>query len=312
MKTSILLTSYFLLLTFHSHALTREEIIERFRASPVVQVEGLVQVIPDCSAEMRRKYQLLVAGRAAGACRALYASEMKKPQRFAEPGIVIHIGDSTNRITNVVVRVQERGDGTRYTRIGLPAPGHSDQRALAVAIAQAYFLSVHGKTVDGDQAWRALMSSDPELRVAEACGKLADWSQRGVYAEGMDDEDYLKLSRKVLMPGRLTKHELSNFASRLCLYPLLYDAPFAGKYTSIDFETAVKLRKKDLTVRFAAFVKAKQVLIFGAGRGEDLQAAAEAYSEFLTELGRDEKTDGELLALLDTANGKLLCAAACD
>jgi len=310
MRTSILLASCFLLLTFRSHALTRAEIIDRFRAVPVVKVDGLVQVVADCPADMRREYQLPVAGMVADICRSLYSAEMSKPKRFAEPGIVVHVGNVRTNMTNVVSRACARDDGWKYTRIYLPAPGYADQRALTLATARAYFLSVHGEEVDDKKALHALMSSSPELRAAESCGRLVDWSGRGIYVDGMDDEDYLKLSRKVLLPGRLTKHELNEFASRLYLYPLAYDAPFAGKYMSVDFETAVRLREKDPAIRLVALIKSKQILIFGAGRGEELQAAADAYAEFLTELAREEKTDGELLALLETANGKLrVCTA---
>jgi len=306
-KISLLFT--FSLLFFASSALTREEIIERFRATPVVKVEGLVQVLPNCSAEIRREYQQRIAGNAGDLCRSLYKADGLSPKRFSEPGIVVVMGDSTNAVTNVVSRIVERADGLKSTRILLPSPAHADQHAYVLAVARAYFLAVHGKEVDDKTAWHALMSSSPELRAAETCERLADWSQCGKYVEDLDDEDYLKLSRKVLLPGRLTKHELTNFVSRLFLYPIAYDAPFCGKYTSLDFETAVRLRKKDLTIRFAAFIKSKQVLLFGAGRGEELRAAAEAYSEFLTELGRDEKSDGELLALLATAEDRLRGAA---
>jgi len=293
------------LFAFTSHALTRAEVIERFRAVPVVKLEGLVKVITDCPADMRREYQLPVAGYAADVCRSLYSAEMLKPRSFAEPGIVIGIGDVRTNVTNVVSRVHTRRNGTSYTQIYLPAPGHADRRALTLATARAYFLAVHGQTVDDAHAWHALMASNPELRAAESCGRLADWSERGVYADGMDDEDYLKLARKVMLPGRLTAYELNAFASRLYLYPLSYDVPFCGRYHSLDFETAVRLRKRDPCIRFTAFVKARQVLIFGSGRGEGLQTAADAYAEFLTELGRDEKTDGELLALLANAENAL-------
>jgi len=305
MKTSLLLAFSLFLFALPSHALTRAELIDRFRAVPVVKLEGLVQVRAECPADMRREYQLPVAGFVADVCRSLYSAEMAKPRRFAEPGIVVYVGDVRTNMTNVVARIHERADGSKYTRLYLPAPGYADRRALTLASAKAYFLAVHGKTVDDRQAWQALMSSSPELRAAEECGRVADWSQRGVYADGMGDEDYLKLSRKVALPGRLTRHELDGFASRLYLYPLSYDAPFCGSHTSLDFASAVRLRKRDPSIRFAAFVKSKQVLIFGAGRGEGLQEAAEAYSRFLLELGRDEKTDGELLALLATADGKL-------
>jgi len=304
-KISTLFTFSFLLFTLHCHALTRAEIVERFRATPVVNTEGLVRVMADCPADMRREYQLNVAGYVADTCKSLYAAEAAKPRRFAEPGIVVHVGDVRTNVTNVVSRVRERANGTKYTRIYLPAPGFADRRALALAVARAYFLALHDEEIDDEKARHALMSSDPALRAADTCERLADWSERGVYEDGMDDEDYLKLSRKVLLPGRLTRHERDQFASRLFLYPLAYDAPFCGKFTSLDFKSAIPLCREDPSVRFAALVKSRQVLIFGAGRGEAMQDAAQAYSEFLTELARAEKTNGELLALLATAEAKL-------
>ena len=36
-------------------ALTRAELIERFKAPPLTKVSGLVQVVADCPAEMRRE-----------------------------------------------------------------------------------------------------------------------------------------------------------------------------------------------------------------------------------------------------------------
>ena len=59
-------------------ALTRAEIIDRFKAAPVTQLDGLVQVYGDCPADMRRDFQLPVASFASGICRKLYAAENKK------------------------------------------------------------------------------------------------------------------------------------------------------------------------------------------------------------------------------------------
>lgn len=303
MRTSILFT--FSLLLFTSPALTREEIVDRFTATPVVMVDGLVEVAGTCSAETRREYQLSVAGYAAEICRSLYAGDCETPRRFLRPGIVIHLGDTVTNVTNVVSRVHTRADGTPYTKIYLPSPGFSDRSALTLAVAQAHYLAVKGERLDAAEAWHRLLASNPELRAAETCRRLGDWSQRGIYAEGMDDEQYLTLARKVLLPGRLTEYERTTFASRLYLYPPCYDAPFCGRYTSIDLRTAVALRKKDPRIRFAAYVKARQVLIFGAGRGPGLQAAADAYANFLNELGRDKLEDGELLGLLATAEERL-------
>jgi len=286
-------------------ALTRAEIIERFTAAPVVMVDGLIEVAGTCSPEIRREFQLPVAGYAAEVSRSLYASACEKPMRFAQPGIVIHLGEITTNVTNVVSRVQTRKDGTSYTKIYLPAPGYADRAALTRAVARAHFLAVKGERLTDEQAWHRLIACNPELRADETCRRIHDWSERGIYADGMDDEQYLTLARKVLLPGRLTEYERTTFASRLYLYPPCYDAPFCGRYTSLDFPTAIKLRKRDPRIRLAAYIKARQVLIFGAGRGPGLQEAANAYAAFLNELGRDELEDGELLGLLATAEERL-------
>jgi len=286
-------------------ALTRAEIVERFRATPVVNTEGLIQVVADCPADMRREFQLPIAGFASDICKSLYAAETKKPERFEKPGLVILLGDMRTNVTNVVSRTCRRDDGTMYTKILLPAPGYADRQALTLAVVRAYFLAVRGEEIDEAKARHALIATRPDLRAAETCARLADWSTRGVYQDGLSDEDYLTLAGKVLLPGRLTEPERLRFASRLFLYPLAYDTPFCGQYTSLDFRTAIPLCRKDPTIRFAALVKSRQVIIYGSGHGAALQDAAEAYSKFLTELARAEKTDGELLALLVTAEAKL-------
>jgi len=109
----------------------------------------------------------------------------------------------------------------------------------------------------------------------------------------------------VLLPGQVSPLELRIFAARLFLQPMSYDVPFCGTYHDLDFGTAIRLRGRDPSIRFAAYVKSKQVLIFGAGRGEALSDVAQAYSEFLMKLAGKESTDGELLAMLADAEGKL-------
>ena len=287
-------------------ALTRAEIIDRFRAVPMTMCEGLVQVIGDCPADMRREYQSSVAGFAADVCRTLYsARQQMKPPHFTEPGIFIHIGDIRTNVTNVVSRVYRRSSGGRYTRIYLPAPGFADTKALRVSIARAFFLAVLKKEVSDTAAYAALIDANPELRVAEERTELADWRERGTYAEGKDDENYLLLQRKILKPGVAEVDDILTFASRLRLYPIAYGTPFCGKYDSCTFAEAILLAKKDPSVRLAAFVKSRQIPVFGGGRGPELAAAADAYSTFLLELARFKKTETELAALLTAADNKL-------
>ncbi len=286
-------------------ALTRAEIIDRFRATPITVCDGLVQVIGDCPADMRREYQTSVAGFAADVCRTLSSVRQAKPPRFAEPGIFIHVGDIRTNVTNVVTRTYRRADGERYTRIYLPAPGFSDTNALRLGIVRAYFLAVEKREIGEAAARAALIDANPDLRVAEDRAELADWRERGVYADGRDDEDYLLLQRKILKPGVAATDDVITFASRLRLYPLNYAQPFCGKYESCTFAEAILLAKKDPSVRFAAFVKSRQIPVFGGGRGPELAATADAYAAFLLELARFEKTETELAALLAEADKKL-------
>ncbi len=57
-------------------------------------------------------------------------------------------------------------------------------------------------------------------------------------------------------------------------------------------------------MRFAAYDKAPEVVLFGGGRGEPLALAADAYSKFLFALARGEE-EKQLLDLLDDADMKL-------
>ena len=88
-------------------ALTRAEIIERFRTPPVTQLDGLVQVFADCPADMRREYQSPVASFVSDVCETLYRTYMIKPQRFNEPGIVVHIGGMETSCQQVDNHVDE-------------------------------------------------------------------------------------------------------------------------------------------------------------------------------------------------------------
>ena len=85
--------------------LTREEIIARFRAPPTTRVSGLVQVIADCPADMRREYQGPIARFAADICNDLYRHRRVQPVLFKEPGLIIHIGDVRTNEAAVAVKL---------------------------------------------------------------------------------------------------------------------------------------------------------------------------------------------------------------
>jgi hypothetical protein len=286
-------------------ALTRAEIIERFRAPVVTQVDGLVRVTAACSADMRRDYQLPVAGFVSGVCRTLYAAQMRRSVKFTQPGIVVAIGDVRTNVTNVVARAQTRADGSRFMRILVPAPGFADRRALRIAAAQGFFLAVDGRTVDEATALQALRDADPALRAADDRRDLARWRTGGGYTEGRADEAYLALQRKILSPGRAPAEDVAVFASRLFLYPPYYALPFAGTSDGCTFAEAIRLAARDPIVRYMALRKVTEIALYGGGRGEALSAAADAYIAFLRALAAGRSTPEELTALLAAADEKL-------
>jgi hypothetical protein len=286
-------------------ALTRAELIERFRAPVVTKVDGLVRVYANCPADMRRDYQLPVAGFVADVCRALAPARRKNMRKFAEPGIVVYIGDERTNRTDVIVREGVRDDGSRVTRIYLPAPGFADREKLRLAAGRAFFRAVTGETFDEPAVRRALRDTDPLLRAADDRRDLVRWREEGVYTEGRGDEDYLKLQRKVLTPGRAAPEDVAVFASRLYLYPPYFCLPFAGVHDRCTFDEAIALAHRDAIVRYAALRKMMELSLFGGGRGERMTAAVDAYVAFLRALALGQATDAELTALLADADGKL-------
>ena len=284
-------------------ALTRAEIIERFRAAPVTKVEGLVQVVADCPADMRKEFQTPVAGFVADICRTLYRAEKIKETKFDMPGIVVYLGDVRTNVTDVVVRTKTRDDGTVFTRLYLPAPGFADIAKLRRESTKAFYLAVKGERLDDATADQALRAADPELRAAEEYALLAKWLAGEPVAA--DDEQLLKLSRSVLRPGIARPEDVTRFASRLFIYPEAYSSPFCGRYYSCSLREAISLAKQDARIRFLAYAKSPQIVAYGGGRGEKLSDAALAYSEFLRELAAYRKTEAELTALLDDADTKL-------
>ena len=286
-------------------ALTRAEIIDRFKAAPVTQLDGLVQVYGDCPADMRREYQLPVASFASDVCRKLYAAENRKQLKFADPGIIIRIGDVRTNLADVVVRPATRDGGEKFTRIYLPSPSGADIGKFRREVARAFFRAVDGLDLDDASVTKKLRESDPVTRVEDIQSEVAAWRERGEYAAGKTDEDYLKLLRGVHLPGVATKADVTTFASRLFLYPELYAAPFCGKYVVCSFREAVLLAKEDPLVRFAAYQKIQSLMLFGQGHGDKMNEAVAAYAKFLAELARYKLSVEELVKLLDDADAKL-------
>lgn len=280
-------------------ALSRAEVIERFRAPQIVQVDGLVQVRADCGPDMRREFQLPIAGFAADVCRRLYAAENLREKHFAEPGIVIVIGDMVTNITNVVTRSETRDDGSLWTRILVPAPGYADREALTLSITKGYYRAVHSRDLSTDAALERFRATFPELKAEDDYRKLQEWyaGKRGKE----DDEEYLKLQRSVLQPGVASKHDVEIFASRLFLFPEYFDQPFVGRFDCVSFREAIKLAKLDPRIRYAAHLKVTEVVLYSGGRGEKMSAAGLAFAEFLKDLFAYKKSEAELAAELDVA-----------
>ena len=281
-------------------ALTRAEIIERFRASPVTRVDGLVQVIADAPADMRKEYQMPIAGFTGDLCMKLYGGVKEKPKKFNEPGIIVYIGDCRTNDASVIARPATRPDGTPFTRIFLPAPGYADTEKLRLETVKAFYRAVKGETLDDAAALAAVIDCDPELRARSRYLDLERWLEGEQTEE--DDEYHLKLTRTVLLPGVAYKSDVLRFASRLYLYPGAFDLPFLGRYRSLDLRRAVKFARKDARIRIAAYLKAQPVAVFGCGRGEELNEAALAYSRFLLDLAASKKTEKELLDQLEEAD----------
>ena len=290
-------------------ALTRAEIIERFKAPPITKVNGLVQVFADCPQDMRREFQLPVVDFAADICRKLEAKEGLKSPRFDEPGIVVYIGEERTNRTDVIVRMQKRDTGPGFTRIYLPAPGFSDVDRFRLEVAKAFYRCAVGKELDDVAAREAIIASDPELRIRDEYSRLHEW-QSGVGPNGVFsnrdaykvDEEYLKLARSIIQPGFASREDVLRFASRLRLYPKAFDVPIAGRYRDCTFADAIDLVAIDPRIRLFAYDKAPLVVAYGGGRSEELSAAAVAYSEFLLSLTRQDKTKEELRIQLEAAD----------
>lgn len=282
-------------------ALTRAEIIARFRAPVVTQADGLVQVYADCPEDMRREYQGPIASFAAETVKTLYQGLAKKPVRFEKPEIMIHIGDVRTNVTDVTARVTTN-DNRVVSRIRVKAPGYADLYRLRLEVVRAFFRSVEKREVTEREAVSAYRKGDPALRTFDERMKLEDWlAGRGT----RDDEEGLKMMRRVFEPGKSSPRDVLIFASRLYLYPPQYDVRFLGGFDRLSFREAVRFGRIDPLVRIVAYQKAVELPVLGGGRSPELAAAADAYQAFLFEFAKGEKDEDGLKAMLDDADEKL-------
>ena len=284
-------------------ALTRAELIERFKADPITKVDGLVQAIGDCPADMRREYLAPVAANLADICNTLYRGERMKPVRFDLPAIVVHMGDVRTNVSTVAVKILRRDDGTRLTKMYIPSPGYADLEKLRLETIKAFYRAVKGEEIDDETAIKRLHAADPDLRAADKYMDLDKWLAGEPVKE--DDEYYLKLTRSVIKPGYASESDVLRFASRLRLYPSVIDGHFCGRFWSCSFAEAVEYASIDPRLRLAAYSKAPLLIAYGGGHGESLLAAAEAYSKFLFNLAAYTKPKEELLKELEEADAKL-------
>ena len=282
-------------------ALTKAEIIERFRSPAVTQADGLVKVYADCPEDMRREFQSPIARFAADTVQTLYQGLAKKPVRFEKPGIVITVGDVRTNLAAVTAHVTTN-DSRVVTRIRVWSPGFADLVRFRTEIVKGFYRSVESRELDDAAAVTAYRHADPSLRVYDERMKFENWlAGRGT----TNDEEGLRLYRRVFEPGKANRRDILVFASRLYLYPPQQDVRFLGKYDCLSFREAVRFAKIDVSTRLQAYLKANELPVAGGGRGEELAAAAEAYREFLLAFAKGDRSEKVLLDLLDDADAKL-------
>ena len=282
-------------------ALTRAEIIERFKAPVITQADGLVQVYADCPEDMRKEFQGPIGRFAADTVQMLYQGLAKKPERFSKAGVQILVGDVRTNVTEVTAQVLTN-DSRVVTRIRVKSPGYADLYRFRVEVIKAFYRSVEKRELSDAEAVAAYRHADPALRVFDERMKLEDWlAGRGT----KDDEEGLRMMRKVFEPGKSSPRDILIFASRLYLYPPQYDLRFLGKYDRLSFSEAVRFGRIDPIVRLVAYQKALELPVLGGGRSPELTAAANAYQAFLLAFAKGETDEKELKALLDTADERL-------
>ena len=278
-------------------AVSRAEMVERFKAPVLSQADGLVKVYATCAVDVRREYQAPVA-RFAGETVAALARAARRPLvRMESPGVIIHLGDVRTNREDVVVRAET--NLTRVvTRIYLPNPARADLGLLRREVVRAYCRAVEGRELTPAEAEDRWLMTDPDYRLERDRRRLREWLDCG---KGDDDEGF-RLLYRVFRPGTLSAIEARVFASRLRLYPPTLGEPFLGRYTSLSFGDAIRHAKDDPAVRAAARRKADELPVFGGGRGDGLRDAAKAYRAFLVALASGEVADKDLEAVLEFAD----------
>ena len=284
-------------------ALTRAEIVARMKAPVINQADGFIQVIAMCDEARRQEYQLPMASFAADTVKTLYRAQKLREIHFDKPALILNIGDVVTNENSAVTTVETNADRV-VTRIRVANPATVEIEALRLEIVRAFSRSILTNEISVLEARELYRVSDPKERIADDRAQLERWLK----GERGDDEECLKLMRKVIEPGVSSKRDILTFASRLFLYPRLFDEKFLGRYEALSFRDAIKVAKVDPRVRFIAFFKADEMLIFGAGRSNELRDASELYAAFLKELARPDAEDDTLKDLLELADAQLATA----
>ncbi|MBR2839486.1 MAG: hypothetical protein IKE55_11920 [Kiritimatiellae bacterium] len=280
-------------------ALSRAEIIARFKAPAVTQAEGMVRVYADCPEDMRREFQMPVARFAADTVRTLRRGHAIRSERAATPGIVISVGGVRTNDATVVARAVTNGQDV-VTRIFVRAPGYADLERLRIEVVKGFYRRVRRVELSDEEAVAAYRSANPALRVADERRKLEEWLATGRGVD--DDEEALGLMRRILQPGVAFPRDVLVFASRLYLYPPQHDLRFAGRFDRLSFREAIAVVAAEPAIRPIALAKASEVPVFGGGRGASMSAAADAYMRFLLELAKGTTDSAGLTRMLDEAD----------
>lgn len=283
-------------------ALSRAELVERFKAPVVTQADGMVRVYANCPEDMRREFQSPVASFAANIVKTLHRGLSMRPERVSSPGISISIGDVRTNDATVVSRVVTNGSHV-VTRIYVTAPGYADLARLRLEVIKGFYRRVKGVELSDDEAMAAYRAGDPELRQEDERNRLEEWLATGYGVT--NDEEGLKLMRKVIRPGFASPRDVLLFASRLYFYPPQHDLRFADGRDCASFREAVALAGRDPAIRAMAPTKAQEISVFGGGRGNALGAAADAYVCFLVELAAGKRDEADLYVLLSAADALL-------
>lgn len=285
-------------------ALTRAELIERMKAPVITHADGFVQVYADCPEDMRLEYQMPVARFVTETVKTLCRGTGRRQPHFSKPALMVHIGSVRTNLSEVVAKASTNGERV-VSRIWVKSPGYADLDCLRLEVARAFLRSVEHREVSADEVTAIYRRADPRLRAEDERMKLENWLAG---CGTQDDEEGLKMMRKVFEPGRASVRDVLIFASRLYLYPPQFDIKFKDKFRCLSFREALAHCYKDPLTRVVAMYKANDLPVFGGGRGQELMDAAMAYRQFLLEFAKSEKDQRELEGLLADAEDKLRIA----